>query len=102
MSRHIKRTSPLPSKRRGNECSPRASTASILDIDHVADHPEPTDVTVLAAAEAKRYFGTERPSRADVEQAEDFWEDIGRGEAVCVVLYSGDRPSELSHESGQP
>ena len=70
-------------------------TASILDIDHVANHPEPTGVTVLSPADAKQYFGTERPSRADVERADQFWEDIGRGEAVCVVLYNGDRPSEL-------
>jgi len=70
-------------------------TASILDIDHVADHPEPMGVTVLTPSEAKEYFGTERPTRADVEQADDFWEDIGRGEARCVVLYNDDRPSEL-------
>ena len=24
-----------------------------------------------------------------------FWEDIGRGEAVCVTTYEGGRPSEL-------
>ena len=70
-------------------------TASILDIDHVADSPEPTVVTVLAPAEAQQYFGTERPTRADVDQADEFWDDIGRGEAICVVLWSGDRPSEL-------
>jgi len=70
-------------------------TASILDIDHVADSPEPTGVTVLTPAEAKRYFGTEQPTRAHIEQADEFWDHIGRGEAVCVVLYSGDRPLEL-------
>jgi len=70
-------------------------TASILDIDHVADEPEPAGVTVLSADETKRYFDTERPSRADIERSSDFWEGIGRGEAICVVLYSGDRPSEL-------
>jgi len=70
-------------------------TASILDIDHVADSPEPTGVTVLTPAEAQQYFGTERPTRADVDQADEFWDDIGRGEAICVVLYSGDQPSEL-------
>ena len=70
-------------------------TASILDIDHVADNPEPTGVTMLSPADARQYFGTERPSRVDVERADQFWEDIGRGEAVCVVLYNGDRPSEL-------
>jgi len=70
-------------------------TASILDIDHVADSPEPTGVTVLSPAEAPQYFGTERPTRADVDQADEFWDEIGRGEAICVVLYSGDRPSEL-------
>jgi hypothetical protein len=70
-------------------------TASILDIDHVATSPEPTGVTVLTPPEAKQYFGTERPTRANVEKADQFWDDIGRGEAVCVVLYNGDRPSEL-------
>jgi len=70
-------------------------TASILDIDHVAASPEPTGVTVLTPVEAKQYFGSERPTRADIERADRFWDDIGRGEAVCVVLYSGDRPSEL-------
>ena len=70
-------------------------TASILDIDHVADRPEPTGVTVLTPAQAVRYFGTERPTRADVERADELWEDIGRGEAVCVVLYNGGRPSAL-------
>ena len=70
-------------------------TASILDIDHVAASPEPTGVTVLTPAEAKQYFGTERPTRADIEHSDQFWDDIGRGEAVCVVLYRGDRPLEL-------
>ena len=53
-----------------------SGTASIVDIDHVADGPE-------------------RPTRADVERAEDFWEGIGRGEAICVTLYDGGRPSGL-------
>jgi hypothetical protein len=70
-------------------------TASILDIDHVAERPEPTGVTVVTPAQAARYFGTERPSRADVERADAFWDDIGRGEARCVVVYDGDRPSAL-------
>ena len=70
-------------------------TASILDIDHIAKEPEPMGLTVLAPADARRYFGTERPIRADVERADEFWEDIGRGEAICVVLYNGERPSDL-------
>ena len=70
-------------------------TASILDIDHVAASPEPTGVTVITPAEPTLYFGTDRPTRADVVKADQFWDDIGRGEAVCVVLYNGDRPSEL-------
>jgi hypothetical protein len=70
-------------------------TASILDIDHVAERPEPTGVTVLTPAQAARYFGTERPTRADVDRADEFWDDIGRGEAICVVIYDGGRPSGL-------
>ena len=70
-------------------------TASILDIDHVAQRAGPTGVTVLTAAQLARYFGTERPTRADVERADAFWEDIGRGEAVCIVLYENDDPAQL-------
>jgi hypothetical protein len=70
-------------------------TASILDIDHVAERPEPTGVTVLTAAQTAGYFGTERPTRRDVEGVDAFWEAIGRGEAVCVTLYDGDCPVEL-------
>lgn len=70
-------------------------TGSILDIDHIAERPEPTGLTVLTPEQTARYFGTERPSRHDVERAGTFWEDIGRGEGVCVTLYDGDRPSAL-------
>ena len=70
-------------------------TSSILDIDHVTERPEPTGVTVLTPAQTLRYFGTERPGREHVARADAFWDDIGRGEAVCVTLYEGGRPSEL-------
>ena len=36
-------------------------TASILDIDHVADHPEPMGVTVLTPSEAKEYSARNGP-----------------------------------------
>lgn len=52
-------------------------------------------LTVLTPKQAALYFGTERPSRHDVERADAFWEDIGRGEGVCVTLYDGDHPSAL-------
>src|SRR6185312_14558659 len=66
-------------------------TASILDIDHVAKRPEPMGVTVLTPAQTAEYFGTERPTRAHAEDADKLYADIGRGEAVCVTLYDGDR-----------
>jgi len=70
-------------------------TASILDIDHVADTPEPTAVTLLTPEQTVQYFGTDRPTRREVDRASEFWEDIGRGEAICVTLYEDGRPSGL-------
>jgi hypothetical protein len=43
----------------------------------------------------KQYFGSERPSRADVERAEDYWDNLERGHARYAVVYSGGKPSEI-------
>jgi hypothetical protein len=70
-------------------------TASILDIERVADDPDFGVVAPLADAELKRYFGTATPDHRTVEENLELFEEIDRGHGRYVVVYDGDRPSEL-------
>lgn len=70
-------------------------TASILDIMQISPAPDFCCAAPFSARELKTYFGTDRPTRADVEQSEDYWEDLQRGQARFAVVYENERPSEL-------
>ena len=70
-------------------------TASILDISQVSDEPDYGTAAPFSPEELKQYFGTDRPSRRDVERAEDYWEDMERGQARYAVVYSDGQPSEI-------
>ena len=70
-------------------------TASILDINQVADEPDFSCAAPFTPEELAEFFGAEQPTRADVEQAEDYWEDMERGQARYAVVYEGGQPSEI-------
>lgn len=70
-------------------------TASILDIERITAEPDFGCAAPFSPAELKQYFGSERPSRADVERAEDYWDDLERGHARYAVVYAGGKPSEI-------
>jgi hypothetical protein len=91
---------------RGSELSPATmeeavtimepgGTASILDIDHVADEPELCAIAPLPKDELVRLFGTDKPTRAMVEANMDFFEHIERGQGVYIVAYHDDQPTEI-------
>lgn len=70
-------------------------TASILDMLRVSDEPDFFAVTPLTPEQCRDYFGSPRPSRAQIESSGgDVFEDIERGHGVCAVVYSDDQPSE--------
>ena len=77
------------------EASDAGGTRSILDIEAVSDTPGFGVAVRLPDDTLTRLYGTPRPSRAQVEAAMDFLDDIERGHAVYVVLYDGDTPSEI-------
>lgn len=60
-------------------------TRSILDITKVTSRPDYCCVAPLTPAELTRYFGTELPTVAQVEESDEFWEELERGQARCVV-----------------
>jgi hypothetical protein len=70
-------------------------TASILDIERISDEPDFGCAAPFSAKELIQFFGTEKPTRDDVEQAEDYWDDIERGQARYAVVFADGKPSEI-------
>ncbi len=70
-------------------------TASILDILRVADEPDFCCAAPFSPDDLRQYFGTDKPTRADVQKADEYWDDLERGQARYVVLYENKQPAEL-------
>jgi hypothetical protein len=70
-------------------------TCSVLDIDRISPEPDFCCAAPFTPTELKTYFGTDRPTRADIEDSEDYWDDLERGQARYAVVYEEGTPSEL-------
>ena len=70
-------------------------TRSILDLMKIGEKPGYGVAAALPPDVLKRYFGTERPDRSMVEDSDELFEDIERGQGVYVVVYDNDKPSEI-------
>jgi hypothetical protein len=70
-------------------------TASILDISTITEEPDYGCAAPFTPSELKQYFGVERPSRDDIEQSDEYWDDLERGQARYAVVYEGGQPSEI-------
>jgi hypothetical protein len=70
-------------------------TRSILDLDRVGQTPDVGVAARLPDERLRQLYGTDRPTRAMLEHNMDFLEDVACGQGVYVVLYEGERPSEI-------
>jgi len=70
-------------------------TRSIIDLERVSEEPELGAVTALGDEAMQDVFGTTRPTREMVEENEDLWEDLERGQGIYIVLYRDDQPDEI-------
>lgn len=70
-------------------------TKSILDIERVADVPDRGVASPVSDDELMDIYGTNRPTRQQVESDMAFLASIERGECVYVVVYEDDVPSEV-------
>ncbi len=61
----------------------------------VSDEPDFRAVTALEDELLEELFGTTRPTREMVEENDDFWEDLERGQGIYIILYKDDQPSEI-------
>ena len=76
------------------ELTDAEGTASILDIQRVTAKPDFCCAAPFDDDELQEYFGTDTPTRDDIETGM-FWDDLERGHARYVVVYEQDQPSEL-------
>lgn len=72
-----------------------SGTRSILDILRITEQPDYHCVAPVARTDLMRYFGTDKPTVAQVEECEAFWMEIERGMARYVVTYEEGAPRKL-------
>ena len=80
-----------------------AGTRSIIDIEKVSPTRDLGAISAAPPDKLKALFGTDKPSRAMIENASKkmqheflvFLETYDRGEGVYIIIYDGQRPSEV-------
>jgi hypothetical protein len=77
------------------EAADADGTRSVLDMERVAQKPGYGVVAALPPARLVELFGTERPSRATIEENMDFFDEIERGQGIYIVAYANEQPSEI-------
>ena len=77
------------------ELAAETGTQSILDIEGVGEEPDYGTVCPLPAESLLAFYGTDKPTRAMVEDNQDFLEDVDRGQGVYIIIYQDGRPSEI-------
>jgi hypothetical protein len=70
-------------------------TCSILDIQRISSQPDFFCAAPFSPSELTAYFGSDRPTRADIEAAQDYWDDLERGQARYAIVYADGNPSEI-------
>lgn len=71
-------------------------TRSILDMERVSDEADFNAVTRMPRETLLELFGTDRPTREMVDESDELFELMDeRGQGVYVIVYEGERPSEL-------
>ena len=71
-------------------------TRSILDMERVAEEPDFNAVTPMPRETLLELFGTDRPTREMIDESDELFELMDeRGQGVYVIVYEGERPSEI-------
>ena len=70
-------------------------TRSILDMFSVTEEPDFFAVAPLPREELIRLYGTEQPTHKVIGANHEFYEDMERGQGICIIVYEGDEPCEI-------
>lgn len=75
--------------------SDATGTRSILDMERVSETPALGAVSPVPPEELRELFGTEQPTREAIEQSDEFFERLERGQGVYIIIYQQGRPQEI-------
>ena len=70
-------------------------TRSILDVSRISPAPDYDAVAPLDDDALMEFFGTTKPSIDDVEDNDDLFDEIERGQGIYIVVYEDDQPSQI-------
>lgn len=70
-------------------------TRSILDMMSVSPTPDYGVVTPAPEATLISLFGTDKPTREMIEENDELFDELERGQGVYIIAYKDDRPSEI-------
>lgn len=77
------------------EDSDADGTRSILDVSNVSAKPDYDAVAPLDDDELMEFFGTTRPTAEEVEDNDELFDQIERGQGIYVIVYEQDRPAQI-------
>ena len=77
------------------EDSDADGTRSILDVSQLSATPDYDAVAPLDDDELTEFFGTTRPTAEEVEDCDDLFDQIERGQGIYVVIYEDGKPSQI-------
>ena len=72
-----------------------SGTASILDMERVAARPDFGAVCPLDPDELMDLYGTGEPTRQEVEDNDDLFDQLERGQGVCFAVYEDGKPKHI-------
>ena len=71
-------------------------TRSILDMERVSEEADFNAVTPMPRETLLELFGTDRPTREMIDESDELFELMDeRGQGVYIIVYEGERPSEI-------
>jgi hypothetical protein len=70
-------------------------TRSILDVSYISAEPNYDAVALLDDANLMKFFGTTKPTAADMENSAEMFDQIERGMGIYAIVYEDDAPSQI-------
>ena len=77
------------------EDSDADGTRSILDVSRLSAKPDYDAVAPLDEDELMEFFGTTEPTAEDVEECDELFDQIERGQGVYVIVYENHAPAQI-------
>ena len=75
--------------------SDATGTRSILDMERISEKPDYGAISRIPPDELKELMGTEKPTREMVEDCEELYERLQRGQGIYLITYKDGKPEAI-------